>query len=58
MSYLERYLAGEHEQVWAELVALGPAVREEPVYSDALAGGPRDAAACALEHRDADPAPA
>jgi hypothetical protein len=37
MSYLERYLASEHEQVWAELVALGEAVRDEPVYSDALA---------------------
>lgn len=36
-SYLERYLAGEHEPVWAELQALGAAVREEPVYSDALA---------------------
>lgn len=36
-SYLERYLAGEYELVWAALQALGPAVREEPVYSDALA---------------------
>jgi hypothetical protein len=36
MIYLERYLVGEHEQVWAELVALGEAVRDEPVYSDAL----------------------
>jgi hypothetical protein len=36
-SYLERYLAGEHEQVWAELQALGAAVREEPLSSDALA---------------------
>lgn len=35
--YLERYLAGEHEQVWAELQALGAAVREEPAYADALA---------------------
>jgi len=35
--YLDRYLAGEHEQVWADLLALGPAVRDEPVYSDALA---------------------
>jgi hypothetical protein len=35
--YLARYLAGEHEQVWDDLVALGPAVREESVYSDALA---------------------
>lgn len=37
MSYVEHYLAGEHERVWAELVALGEAVRDEPVYSDALA---------------------
>lgn len=37
MDYLDRYLAGEHEQVWAELVALGSAVREEPLYADALA---------------------
>jgi hypothetical protein len=36
-TYLERYLSGEHERVWDELVALGAAVREEPVYSDALA---------------------
>jgi hypothetical protein len=36
-TYLERYLAGEYEQVWAELEALGAAVREEPLYSDALA---------------------
>src|SRR5258706_338641 len=36
-SYLERYLAGEHEQVWAELTALGAVVREEPLYHDALA---------------------
>jgi hypothetical protein len=36
-TYLERYLAGEHEPVWAELQALGAAVRAEPLYSDALA---------------------
>jgi len=35
--YLERYLAGERERVWDELVALCAAVREEPVYADALA---------------------
>jgi hypothetical protein len=35
--YLERYLAGEYEQVWDELVALGASVREEPLYGDALA---------------------
>src|SRR5512142_1974934 len=37
MSYLARYLNGEHEQTWAELQALGPAVRESPVYADARA---------------------
>lgn len=37
MSYLERYVAGEHEQVWAELRALGADVRREPVRSDARA---------------------
>ncbi len=36
-TYLERYLAGEHEQVWVELVSLGERVREEPLYSDAWA---------------------
>jgi hypothetical protein len=35
--YLERYVAGEHEPVWAELQALGAGVRAEPLYSDALA---------------------
>lgn len=36
-SYLERYRNGECEQVWAELVALGDAVRNVPVASDARA---------------------
>lgn len=36
-SFLSRYLDGEHGQVWAELLALGEYVREEPLYSDALA---------------------
>jgi hypothetical protein len=36
-TYLERYVAGEYEQVWAELVALGEQVREEPLYADAWA---------------------
>lgn len=35
MGYLERYLAGEHEQVWNELQALGPTVREQTNYSEA-----------------------
>jgi hypothetical protein len=36
-TYLERYLAGEYEPVWDELTALGAAVRDEPLYGDALA---------------------
>jgi hypothetical protein len=36
-SYLERYRRGEHEQVWAELLALGGRVREKPLHADALA---------------------
>jgi hypothetical protein len=37
MSYLERYTNGEYEPVWDELQVLGSAVRQEPLYSDALA---------------------
>jgi hypothetical protein len=37
MTYLERYTNGEYEPVWNELQALGPAVLQEPLYSDALA---------------------
>jgi hypothetical protein len=36
-TYYERYINGEYEQVWNELIALGDRVREEPVYSDARA---------------------
>jgi hypothetical protein len=36
-SFLERYQSGEHEEVWAELTALGSAIRDEALYSDALA---------------------
>ncbi len=35
MNYVERYVGGEFEVVWNELQALGPAVREEPAYSQA-----------------------
>lgn len=35
--YLERYLAGECQPVWDELLALGGAVREEPLASEAWA---------------------
>ncbi len=37
LSFYDRYQAGEHQQVWSELVALGDNVRQQPVYSDALA---------------------
>jgi len=36
-TYLQRYLAGEHEQVWNELIAHGDLIRQEPLYSDAQA---------------------
>lgn len=36
-THFDRYIRGEHEQVWDELVGLGPSVHEEPLYSDALA---------------------
>lgn len=37
MKYLERYLNGDHEQVWNELLALGPAVRHQPYIGQAQA---------------------
>jgi hypothetical protein len=36
-TFYDRYMAGEHQQVWSDLIALGEAVRQEPVYSDAQA---------------------
>lgn len=36
-SYIARYQAGEREQVWAELTALGEQVRQEHILPDALA---------------------
>ena len=38
-TFCDRYQFGEREQVWSELIALGDAVRQEPVYADALAVG-------------------
>jgi hypothetical protein len=35
-SYLDRYRNGEQTEVWAEMVAFGPAVRQEPLYSEAV----------------------
>jgi hypothetical protein len=35
--YLDRYLAGEHEDVWAELMSLGAQVRERSLLDDATA---------------------
>ncbi len=37
MTYLERYLAGEYEEVWNELMRLGSSVHDGAVYSDAQA---------------------
>jgi len=34
---LERYVQGEHKRVWEELVAFGEEVRDEPLYTDAVA---------------------
>lgn len=34
--FFERYKAGEREEVWAEMVAVGPAVRQQPLYTEAL----------------------
>jgi hypothetical protein len=36
-SFLERYRQGEHEQVWAEMLALGGEIREQQLYPDVLA---------------------
>ncbi|MGH2502403.1 MAG: hypothetical protein ACRDID_07790, partial [Ktedonobacterales bacterium] len=33
---MERYLAGECVQVWAELQSLDATIRAEPLYADAL----------------------
>lgn len=37
MTFLNRYLNGEYVQVWSELLELGESVRQEPIFSDALA---------------------
>jgi hypothetical protein len=37
VTYLERYLAGECEEVWADLMGLDARVRDEWVLADALA---------------------
>jgi hypothetical protein len=37
LTYLERYLAGEREAVWAELTARGSAIGDEPLAADAQA---------------------
>lgn len=37
MDFLERYMNGEHEQVWQELQKLGASIRNEPIYSQANA---------------------
>ena len=37
MSYFKRYMAGEHEAVWAEMAVLGAAVRSSDTLEDAQA---------------------
>ena len=37
LPFFERYIEGQHEKVWQELVALGAAVRTDPHAADALA---------------------
>ncbi|UBF29113.1 hypothetical protein K9N68_15505 [Kovacikia minuta CCNUW1] len=37
MSFVNRYRAGEQEQVWAELLALGESIREKPLFNEAYA---------------------
>lgn len=37
MNYLKRYRNGEYKQVWNEMTALGPAVRQKRYYSQACA---------------------
>ena len=37
LALFDRYRAGEHQQVWRELVALGEVVRSDPHAADALA---------------------
>src|SRR5271168_744593 len=36
-TFLERYLNGQHVEVWNDLIALGDEVRKEPVFTDAQA---------------------
>ncbi len=36
-TWLERYRKGQHEQVWNEMMAVGERIRDEPLFSDALA---------------------
>ena len=36
-TYLERYLQGEYEQVWSELIGLGDRIRQESIFPDAYA---------------------
>ena len=37
LPFFDRYIAGEHRQVWEELIKLGPSAREDPHAADALA---------------------
>ena len=37
VTYLERYIQGEYEAVWDELLALGEAVQQDPLRQDSWA---------------------
>ena len=34
--WIERYIAGAHEHVWAEMTSMGDKLREEPYWSEAI----------------------
>lgn len=36
-NYLKRYKAGEHQEIWKELLSLGDLIRQPPLYSEASA---------------------
>jgi hypothetical protein len=37
MPFFDRYMSGDYQSVWDELIALGPSVRNDPHAADALA---------------------
>ena len=50
--YYERYLAGEHQQVWQDLGAMGARVREDGYAPDALAVAHTTMTRVRQEYRD------